>query len=223
MTINYKVAYSNRKTIQISVERDRKVVVRAPKQASDRAVSDAIKRKRFWIWQKLRDPHKYPDPPPRKEYVAGETFLFLGQHYGLALTSGNAGAVRLAGRQFEMARADRHIGDRLFRAWYLLQAKEILPTRIVEFAAAMGVTYKRIWIRDLRYRWASCTPAGTLSFSWRILQAPMIVVNYLIVHELAHVLEPNHSQEFRNLVAVHAPSCVKARSWLKQHGSQLEW
>jgi predicted metal-dependent hydrolase len=223
MTIGYKVAYSDRKTIRITVERDRRVVVRVPKQASDKAVSDAIERKRFWIWQKLRDPHKYPDPPPRKEYVAGETFLFLGQHYGLALTDGHLGAVRLVGRQFEIARADRRIGDRLFRAWYLLQAKELLPPRIAAFAAAMGVTYKRIWVRDLRYRWGSCTPGGTLTFSWRILQAPMIVVNYLIVHELAHVLEPNHSRSFRNLVAVHAPSWGKARSWLKQNGSRLEW
>lgn len=223
MTIDYTVAYSNRKSIRISVERDRKVVVRVPKQASEKAVSDAIERKRFWIWQKLRDPHKYPDPPPRKEYVTGETFLFLGEHYALTLASGSPGAVRRVGGQFEMARTDRHIGDRLFRAWYLLQAKEILPPRIAEVASEMGVTYRRIWIRDLKYRWGSCTPAGTLSFNWRILQAPMIVVNYLIVHELAHVLEPNHSQDFRNLVAVHAPSCGKARNWLKQYGSQLEW
>jgi predicted metal-dependent hydrolase len=223
MTIDYKVAYSDRKTIGITVERDRKVVVRVPRQASDQAVSEAIAKKRFWIWQKLRDPRKYPDPPSRKEYVAGETFLFLGQHYGLALTEGHAGKVRLVGRQFEIAHTDRHIGDRLFRAWYVLQAKELLPPRIAAFAGAMGVTYKRIWIRDLKYRWGSCTPGGTLAFNWRILQAPMIVVNCLIVHELAHVLEPNHSQGFRNLVAVHAPSSGKARTWLKQNGWRLDW
>ena len=64
---------------------------------------------------------------------------------------------------------------------------------------------------------------GTLTFNWRIIQAPMIVVDYLIVHELAHVLEPNHSQEFWNIVAVHAPTWTKARNWLKQHGGRLEW
>jgi predicted metal-dependent hydrolase len=223
MMTDYKVVYSDRKTIRITVEQDRKVVVRAPKQASDKAVSAAIESKRFWIWQKTRDPHKYPGMAPRKEYVAGETFLFLGQHYSLALTSGQAGAVRLVGRQFEMARADRQVGDRLFRAWYMLQAKLILPPRVAAFAAAMGVTYKRIWVRDLKYQWGSCTPGGTLTFNWRILQAPMIVVNYLIVHELAHVLEPNHSHDFRNFVAVHVPSWAKAQSWLKQNGSWLEW
>ena len=97
------------------------------------------------------------------------------------------------------------------------------PPRIATFAAAMGVTYKRIWIRDLKYRWGSCTPGGTLTFNWRILQAPMIVVNYLVVHELAHILEPNHSRDFQNFVAVHVPSWAKARSWLKENGRQLDW
>lgn len=78
-------------------------------------------------------------------------------------------------------------------------------------------------IRDLKYRWGSCTAGGTLSFNWRILQAPMIVVNYLIVHELAHVLYRNHSTEFRNFVAVHVAILEKARMWLRQNGSKLEW
>jgi predicted metal-dependent hydrolase len=87
----------------------------------------------------------------------------------------------------------------------------------------MGVGHSRIWVRDLKYSWGSCTPGGTLSFNWRIIQALMIVADYLIVHELAHVLEPNHSKEFWNIVAVHVPSWTKARNWLKQHGAQLEW
>ena len=223
MKLDYEVIRADRRTIRITVERDRKVVVRAPKQASEQAVTAAVESKRFWIWQKVRDPHKYPDPAPRKEYVNGETFLFLGQHYGLSLTRAAAGAVRLAGREFEMSAADRHRGDAIFRVWYLAQAKEKMRPRIAALAAEMGVAYSRIWVRDLKYRWGSCTPGGTLSFNWRIIQAPMIVVDYLIVHELAHILEPNHSQDFWNIVAVHAPGWQRARSWLKQHGGRLEW
>src|SRR5437868_1485141 len=119
--IDYEVVYSNRKTIGISVERDRRVVVRVPQQASREAITEAVQRKQFWIWDKIRDPHKYPNPATRKEYVAGETFLYLGQHYGLTLTGKQTGAVRLEGRQFEIARADRRIGGELFREWYMLQ------------------------------------------------------------------------------------------------------
>lgn len=223
MKIDYEVVRTNRNTIGITVERDRKVIVRVPQQASEQAVFAAIESKRFWIWQKLRDPHKYPDPVPHKEYVTGETFLYLGQHYALSLTRAESGAVRLVGKQFEMADSDRRNGDTLFRSWYLAQAKEKLRPRIVAFATEMGVTYSRIWVRDLKYCWGSYTPGGTLSFNWRIIQAPMIVVDYLIVHELAHIFEPNHSQDFWNIVAVHAPSWTKARNWLKLHGGRLEW
>lgn len=223
MKLDYEVIHANRKTIGITVERDRKVVVRVPRQASEQEVAAAVESNRIWIWQKLRDPHKYPDPAPHKEYVTGETFLYLGQHYGLSLTRGEGGAVRLVGKQFEMAGSDRRNGDALFRSWYLAQAKEKLHPRIAAFATEMGVGYSRIWVRDLKYRWGSCTPGGTLSFNWRIIQAPMIVADYLIVHELAHVLEPNHSQDFWNIVAVHVPSWMKARNWLKLYGGRLEW
>ena len=221
--IDYEVVYSNRKTIGITVERDRKVVVRAPHQANDGAVRSAIQKKQFWIWRKIRDPQKYPNPTTPKEFIAGETFLFLGQQHRVVLTRGKTPTVRLEGDHFEIAREYRSIGGELFRAWYMLQAKAKLPERIAAFAAAMGVSYKRIRICDLRYRWASCTRSGTLTFNWRIIQAPMFVVDYLIVHELAHFLEANHSREFWNIVAVHVPSWERARRWLKQSGSALEW
>ncbi len=223
MTLDFQVVHSERKTIRITVERDRKVIVRAPKRASEQAVNAAVESKRFWIWQKVRDPHKYPDPAPRKEYVPGETFFFLGQQYGLSLAGTDRGVIQLAGREFVMNAADRRNGDAVFRSWYLAQAKEKMRPRIAALAAEMGVAYSRIWVRDLKYRWGSCTPGGTLSFNWRIIQAPMIVVDYLIVHELSHVLEPNHSQDFWNIVAVHVPSWQRARAWLKQNGGMLEW
>jgi predicted metal-dependent hydrolase len=223
MKLNYEVVHSERKSIRITVERDRKVVVRAPRHATEKAVSAAVEGKRFWIWQKVRNPHKYPNPQPHKEYASGETFLFLGQRYPLQLTSGEMGNVNHNGSKFQMARADRRIGDGLFRRWYLEQARATIPRRIAFFASEMGVPYSRIWIRDLKYRWGSCTARGTLTFNWRIIQAPTIAIDYLIVHELAHVLEPNHSKEFWNIVAVHVPSWKKAKSWLKQHGGELEW
>jgi predicted metal-dependent hydrolase len=223
MVIDYEIVYSRRKTIGITVERDRRVVVFAPFRASKQAVSDAVGRRRLWIWQKLRDPRKYAEPTPHKEYVGGETFLFLGQQYSLALTSSERGAVQLVGQQFEMARSDRMSGDQLFRAWYLERAKMDLPPRVVRFAEAMGVSFNRICVRDLKYCWSSCSPKRALTFNWRIIQAPMVVVDYLIVHELAHVLERNHSKSFWNVVSVHVPGSVRARNWLKRNGSRLEW
>ncbi len=223
MKLDYAIVRTDRKTIGITVERDRKVVVRAPHHASEQAVTAAVESKRLWIWQKVRDPHKYPEPQPHKEYVAGETFLFLGEQYSLHFVAGAGGEVRLTGPQFQMARQDRKQGNVLFRCWYLQQARQQLAPRIAALAREMGLRYSRIWVRDLKYRWGSCSPGGTLSFNWRIIQAPTVVIDYLIVHELAHVLEPNHSDDFWNIVAVHVPGWKKARAWLRQHGSMLEW
>jgi predicted metal-dependent hydrolase len=87
----------------------------------------------------------------------------------------------------------------------------------------MGVQFSRVCVRDLKHCWGSYTSRGTLTFNWRIVQAPLVVMDYLIVHELAHVIEHNHSREFWNVVAVHAPSWARAREWLRVNGSRLDW
>lgn len=163
------------------------------------------------------------NPVPRKEYVSGESFLYLGQHFELTLVDDVRAEVQQTGKQFRIGRADAKKGDDLLRRWYLAKAKEELQPRIASIAVGMGVSYSRIWVRDLKYRWGSCSPGGTLSFNWRIIQAPMVVIDYLIVHELAHLLVANHSDDFWNIVAVHSPGWKKAKVWLQRHGAQLDW
>src|SRR5687767_12327085 len=107
MTLDYEVVYSERRTIGITVERDSRVIVRAPRGVRLETVSAAVERKRFWIWEKLTDPRKYASPSRRKEFVGGEAFLFLGQHYPLELIGEAQGEVRLNGARFELSRADR--------------------------------------------------------------------------------------------------------------------
>ena len=223
MKLEYEIIYSKRHTIGITVERDRRVVVHAPQEARTEVISAAIERKRLWIWEKLGDHQKYEDQIIMKEFVAGETFLFLGQNFPLELVPDPRGKVCLNGNHFELSRTERNLGRDLFKKWYLAEARKRITPHASGLAKAMGVAFKRISMRDLKYRWGSCTPEGTLIFNWRIVQAPTVVIDYLIVHELAHVLEPNHSREFWNIVAVHAPSWERAKEWLKQHGARLEW
>jgi predicted metal-dependent hydrolase len=223
MKLDYQIVRSERRTIGITVERDRRVIVRAPRHARGEAIDAAVERKRLWIWQKLRDPRKYAMVPGAKEFVAGEAFLFFGQNYSLELVSEPRGEVRLNGRRFELSRAERSCGRELFRKWFLSEARRHMSPRAAMLANAMGVKFKRISVRDLKYSWGSCAPGGTLTFNWRIVQAPTVVVDYLIVHELAHAMVANHSREFWNIVAVHAPAWEKARDWLTRHGSRMEW
>lgn len=222
MKLDYAIVYSDRRTIRITVERDRRVVVRAPRHARPEIISAAVEGKRLWIWNKIHDARKY-GAGQTKEFVVGEGFLLLGQGYRLALTDGPNRGLRFDGRQFQLARQDARMGREAFKEWYLAFAKEHLPERVISVARAMGMKFKRVCIRDLKYRWGSCTQHGTLTFNWRIVQAPGIVVDYLIAHELAHVLVPTHSSEFWNMVAVHVPAMERARSWLRTHAESLEW
>jgi hypothetical protein len=223
MIPDYQVLYSDRKTISITVERDRRVVVRAPNRATEQAVNAIVERKRYWIWQKRRDPRKYPSSPYRKEFVPGETFLYLGYTYQFDYAPDEQKGLHLVSRTFLLPRHQRPQAHSLFCAWYKIQAKTHLLPRVSVLASAFGLKYRRITVRDLKYSWASCTASGTLTFNWRIIQAPPFVVDYLLVHELAHLLEHNHTPEFWNIVAVHAPGYQKARNWLLHHGDKLEW
>ncbi len=223
VNLEYEIVHSDRRTIGITVERDRRVVVRAPSRARAEAVATVVEAKRFWIWSKLRDPHKYMLPRPTKEFVAGETFLFLGQSFGLHLVNEPHGEVRFDGNRFELSRTIQAEARDLFASWYLAQAKAHLTPRVAAMARAMGIAFKRIVVREMKYQWGSCSVDGTLTFNWRIVQAPTVVVDYLVAHELAHVLEPNHAPEFWNIVAVHVPAWEKARGWLRCHGARLEW
>lgn len=158
MKLAYEIIYSRRRTIGITVERDRRVIVRAPLRARPEALSAAVASKRFWIWEKLRDPRKYGATPPLKEFVAGEAFLFLGQNYLLELIDEPRGEVVFNGHNFELAKADRKLGRALFRSWFLRQAKTYIPLRAATLAKAMGVQFTRISVRDLKCRWALSRP-----------------------------------------------------------------
>jgi hypothetical protein len=111
---------------------------------------------------------------------------------------------------------DRRIGDYLRR-----EAKRDLETASVRFAADVGVTVGRIVVRDQSSRWGSCSTTGVLSYSWRLILAPGLVLNYLAAHEVAHLVEMNHSARFWRLVQTLCPDHERAKVWLDVHGTDL--
>jgi predicted metal-dependent hydrolase len=108
-------------------------------------------------------------------------------------------------------------------AWCRGVARTTIVPRVAERASAMGVTYGRIAIRDQRTRWGSCSRAGNLNFNWRLILAPPAVLDYVVVHELAHRIELNHSARFWQIVARHCPDYATHRAWLRAHGATLRF
>ena len=109
----------------------------------------------------------------------------------------------------------------IIEPWLKQQARQEIEQMVKASAARMKVSPKKVTIRDQRTRWGSCSNKGTLSFNWRLIMAPPIVMEYVVIHELAHLRQPNHSTAFWDLVAAYAPAYKKSRLWLKKNGAAL--
>ena len=221
MKLDYRIVYSRRKTIGVTVERDAAVVVHAPIGASEAKVRGAVEAKRFWLYQKVHHKQKYPGHISRKEFVTGTTLLYLGKSYRLEITKDDTEGLQFHSG-FYIARHHRSEAGKLLRDWYIERAQRKLPQRAEAIADALGVTFNSILISDLRVRWGSCTPKNNLNFNWRLMKAPTFVIDYVIAHELAHLLEPNHTARFWNIVSVQVPRYQAAKEWLKENGRFLE-
>ena len=108
------------------------------------------------------------------------------------------------------------------REWYIQQAEAKIIARVKHHARKLGVAYSKVKIVDNLYRWGSCTVNNNVNFNRRLIKAPMFVIDYAIVHELAHLIEANHTPRFWNIIRAQAPTMEKAKAWLKENGQLLE-
>jgi hypothetical protein len=221
MQIDYQIKYSDRKTITITVERDRAIVVRAPKGTDRDKIHRLVESKKLWLYEKLKSAQKYSSEKTVKEFVSGETVLYLGKKYRLEIENSSEENIRFAGKFIVAAVSSEQAGE-VFRNWFKKQASGKIPVRVDQYAKNLGVQYNQVFISDLKYRWGSCTPKDNLNFNWRLIKAPMFVVDYVIVHELAHFLEPNHTARFWTIVENQVPKFRTAKEWLKENGALLE-
>jgi len=212
-----------RKKATISVERDRSVIVRVPQETTDEEVQRLIDAKRYWIHGKLSHPQKYQDRlhPPGKEVVNGESALYLGSEYRIELTETASGGVEFDDG-FKVPLVHQVKRREVLKDWYYARAVEIILPCVERRAKDLGANFKAAKIVDNKYRWGSCTVRDNVNFNWRLIKAPMFVVDYVIVHELAHLLEANHTTRFWGIIRAQITSMDKAKAWLKEHGQILE-
>ena len=224
MDISYSIKRSSKRTkVTITIERDRKVVVHAPNHASDEAIARVVEAKRQWVYEKTQHSQKYARQPhpPGKELVNGESALYLGRSYRIEVVDTETKCIRFDQRFLIPASHARH-NKGAMREWYIARAKERILPRVVKQARELGVSFGQARIVDNRYRWGSCTVRNNINLNWRLIKAPMFVVDYVIAHELAHLLESNHTPRFWNIVKTQVPKMDKARNWLREHGQILE-
>lgn len=224
MKLDYEIRRSpRRRKLTITVERDRRVVVHAPHNTPEEKIRQIVYEKRQWIFDKTRHPQKYADlpHPPGKELVNGESALYLGRNYRVEIAATESGQIEFAQR-FIVPPTLAADGRESFRRWYSERAVEKVLPRVRSHAKTLGVEYEDARIVDNRYRWGSCTVNNNIQINWRLVKAPMAVIDYVVFHELAHLIEANHTQRFWNIVSAQVANLEKPKLWLREHGQLLE-
>lgn len=219
MTIAYKIIFTERKKVNIAIDNKANIVVRAPKHLTKEKVDAIVNKKKFWIKNKLTATFKTAARP--KEFVTGESLLYLGEHYRLKVIKEAVAGLEFD-NEFKISVYEKARAKNIFKKWYLEQAKSIFPSIVDHYSKAIGVKYSNLYIKSMKKSWGSCSPNRSITLNWKLVKAPQYVINYIIVHELAHLIELNHSENFWNIVSIQVPNYKKAQKWLSQHGELLE-
>lgn len=222
--LDFEVQLSGaRRSIGITVDRDGSLIVNAPNDCDEAELAAFAHDKRMWVYKKLAEKDLLLSNRPMKEFVSGEGFAYLGRSHRLQLVDRRDSAVKLERGRLVMQRdlPARGQGAQVMIEWYRTRAQRWLSRRIGPWARRMGVTPSAIDVRDLGYRWGSLGKNDRVNFHWATIQLPPTLVDYVIVHELAHVLEPNHTPAFWLRVERALPTFQAAKVDLARIGSGL--
>ncbi|MGH8146471.1 MAG: M48 family metallopeptidase [Rhodanobacteraceae bacterium] len=215
---------ARRRTLEITVDRGGELVLSAPIGAKETRLRDFVRRKRMWVYRQLARKEALLRPIPRKAFVDGEGFLYLGRSYRLRLitSSGSAAPVRLERGRLMMPRTLAANGRVHLRRWYVERATPWLLKRVRDYADRMEVMPTAVSVQDLGYRWGSCGKSGRLYFHWKTILLPARIAEYVVVHEMAHLHEPHHIPAFWRRVERALPDYNLRKEWLAEHGIDVE-
>lgn len=221
------VRTARRKSAEIEINGET-VRVLVPNTLSDQRIHDLINKRSVWIKQKLSAHASTPEPKPR-EYVNGETFPYLGRNYRLKLVISKEYSVKLKNGYLTVAypktdndQKNHAIIKRLLTTWYQSHAYDRLHEKTKRYSKIIGVNPKGIKIDDFKARWGSCLDTGEVAYNWRIILASHQIVDYIVIHELCHLIEHNHSPKYWKLVETYCEDYHNCRKWLKDNGANLK-
>ncbi len=215
-----KLIRSRRRSIGLMINAQAELIVRAPLWIASHEIERFVSQKEDWILQKQDMFRNRPKKSP-KQFIEGEEFLFLGRTYPLRIVDDLAKAIVLDG-ELKVHKAVVNIADHM-NIWYRNQALETFKERVKHYATLTGLSYSSIKVNDARTRWGSCSYRDTLNFTWRLIMAPARVVDYVVVHELMHLKQRNHSRKFWMEVAAIIPDYKEDERWLKNNGHLLHF
>jgi len=225
--IEFDVEYRDRKTLSIQIEPIDKIFVISPKELTEDIIKEKVKSKGKWIIKKLIDFKDMGYIPFNKEYVNGESFMYLGRNYSLQITVDKNilyPKVKIIKKKLTVATPtkDQTILKKAIEKWYRREAKKIISKRVEFYKPKFKIEPRQIKIKEQKKRWGSCTTKEDLLFNWRAIMAPSPVIDYIVVHEMSHMATKNHSSKFWKSVEAILPDYNDRKKWLKDYGVRMD-
>lgn len=225
--IEFELVRSSRRTADIVIEPDGRVIVRAPEDTSPEKIEDIIESKRLWIYKNLAEWRDLNATRVIREFRNGEGFLYLGRSYRLLLVANQEEPLLLKAGRFRLRRdlVDRGeipAAKAAFRDYFVARGMARISERVAYFAPKVGIVAGKIGVRELGSRWASCSPTGNLAFHWKCMMAPPKIIDYIVVHELCHMHHLDHSDAFWNEVDKVMPDFYERKEWLRKNGASMD-
>jgi len=201
-TIDFRLEFSNRKSLGITVTPEMEVLVKAPVNTSIERVKEKIIKKAPWIIKQQSFFLSFQPKTPKRKYISGETHLYLGRQYRLQVQIGNPNSVKLKGQFIEVTTTERNKVRDLLHEWYLEHARyhfHTIAEGLIEKFKTFKVEPSSIVLREMPTRWGSCTRTGKIILNPDLVKAPKGCIRYVIIHELCHLVYHNHTQKFIDL------------------------
>ncbi|WP_290871955.1 M48 family metallopeptidase [Aquabacterium sp.] len=211
-----------RRTLGITVGRAGELIVSAPPGVPETQLKDFLARKQAWVYTQLAKKEALQHVVPRKQFVDGEGFTYLGRSHRLRLVEATETGVKLIAGRFLMPKALADQGEAHMVRWYSERARSWLEGKVSAYTNRMEVAPAGLTVQDLGYRWGSCGKGGRLYFHWKTILLPARIAEYVVVHELAHIHEQHHTPEFWQRVERAMPDYARRKTWLAEHGMTVE-
>lgn len=218
--IVYEISFSKRKTLGIIVKPDSKVIIKAPADISKNKIKEKVLKRAGWILKQQNYFTSFFPKTPERRYIGGETHLYLGRQYLLKIRIKKEESVKLKGKLLEITTDNKEKVKILVKDWYLKNAKkklreyaEIIKTRFKQRYKAEPIA---INIREMATRWGSCTKKGRIILNPELIKAPKPCIEYVILHEMCHLIHHNHTQKFIDLLNKEMPDWEKRKNRLER-------
>ena len=210
--ISFELQFADRKTLGISVNPEKEVKVKAPAGTSMYKIKEKVIKRASWILKQQRYFETFLPKMPEKRFVSGETHLYMGRHYKLKVIQGKKNEVRYKGREIVVTTRNKSDAGQLMQEWYRQRAKikfaEIAEPIITRFKK-YGVEPQNIYVQKMTTRWGSCTEAGRIILNPELIKAPRGSIEFVITHELCHLVHRNHTRKFIQLQTKEMPDWEK--------------